>query len=180
MPWFNPYRTPSGDTVSAGGRIVRLPAYLLWSLWGFAVSWSETRDYRRLSHGLPAVLLAGVLVLLLLWQGRPASSEMVSSYRVKAQQATRLEEFDLADFYFRKLEQLAPQDHRIRYDHAMLHVARDDYEAAAAAMQSLVRDDNKADDAKVHLWFAQSALEGRLELEDPLTFAKNHLNLLLE
>ncbi|MGD9853793.1 MAG: tetratricopeptide repeat protein [Planctomycetaceae bacterium] len=180
MPWFNPYRTHANEPVSPAGYVLRFPAYVLWTLWGFVVSWGETRDYRRLWQGLPAVLLAGLLVLLLLWQSRPASRELIESYRDKVQQATRTEEFDLADFYFRKLEQLAPGDTRIRFEHALLYAARDDYVHAAHLMQSLVQDEDRSDDAKVHLWLARTALEGRLELEEPLAFAKTHLNKLLE
>lgn len=180
MPWYNPYRTPTGDRVSPGGHVVRFPVYLLWSVWGFAISWSETREYRRLGEGLPAVLMAAVLILLFVWQGRPASREMVLSYHEKARQATRNEQFELADFYFRKLELLAPGDVQIRYDHALLHEAREDYAATAQIMEQLVRDDDQSDDARAHVWLAQAALEGRLTVDDPLAYAKHHLNQLLE
>lgn len=180
MAWFNPYRTPSNEPVSPAARIVRFPAYVLWTLWGFVVSWCETRDFRRLWRGLPAVLLAGVLLLLLVWQKRPPSRGLIETYRDKAQQATHAEDFELADFYFRKLEQLAPGDRRVRYDHALLHAARGEYPQAAYTMQSLIQDDDQSDDARVHLWLAQSALEGRLEIDEPLNFAKIHLNQLLE
>ncbi len=180
MSWTNPYHTRSGDPVSAAGAVIRFPAYVLWTLWGFGVSWFETRDFRRVWQGFPAVLLAGLLVVLLLRQGRPASSNVVDSYREKAQQATRLEEFDRADFYFRKLEQLAPGDSRIRYDHALLHAARDDYPQAVHIMLGLIQDEDQSDDEKAHLWLARSAIEGRLDMDEPLAFAKIHLNQLLE
>ncbi len=180
MTWIKPSHTRSGDPVSAAGTVIRFPAYVLWTLWGFGVSWFETRDFRRAWQGLPAVLLASLLVLLLLRQGQPASRTMVDSYREKAQQATRLEEFDQADFYFRKLEQLAPDDSRIRYDHALLHAARDDYPQAVRIMLGLVQDEDQSDDEKVHQWLARSAIEGRLDIDEPLAFAKIHLNRLLE
>ncbi|MBX3439565.1 MAG: tetratricopeptide repeat protein [Planctomycetaceae bacterium] len=180
MTWYNPYRTYTGEPVSATGYVVRFPTYILWSVWGFLVSWFETRNFRRLWQGLPAIALAGVLGLLFVRLGRPASNTFVVSYQEKAAQATRAEDYELADFYFRKLQQLAPGDARVRYDHALMLAARGDTSQAAHLMQLLLQDNDHTDDTKVHLWLARTSLEGKLDVEDPTAFAKSHLNQVLE
>lgn len=180
MPWMNPYRLPTGDPVPAGMYVARSPAYVLWTLWGFAVSWVETRRVNRLLLGLPAVVLAAVLVILMLSSSREPSINTISLYLTKAQQATRLEQFDDAEFYFRKLGQLAPQDGAIKYEHAQLYAKQADYASAASLLQRLINDDDQTNDKKVHLDLARWAIEGRLEIEDPAGFAKTHLNRVLE
>jgi tetratricopeptide (TPR) repeat protein len=180
MPWLNPFVTPSGQALNAGRKVVWFPAYVLWTMWGFLVSWSETRRYRLLWQGFPAAALACLFFVLLLWQGRPASQETVGSYLEKARQATHLEEYEKAAFYFRKLRQLAPADTRIRYEHALFCAEQGDYQQAASLMLSLTEDDNRSGAAKVHLWLARSALEGKLDISHTLAFAKHHLNQVLE
>ncbi|MCA9075420.1 MAG: tetratricopeptide repeat protein [Planctomycetaceae bacterium] len=179
MVWINPYRLPTGDPVPSGMYVTRSPAYLLWTLWGFAVSWFETRQVSRSLLGLPAVILAAVLVILMLSSSREASSNTISFYLTKAQQATRLKEFDDAEFYFRKLGQLAPRDGMIKYEHARLYSQQGDYGTAAALLHKLINDDDRTNDKKVHLDLARWAIEGGLEVEDPAGFAKEHLNRVL-
>ncbi len=180
MAWLNPYRSPTGDPVPAGAYVGRSPAYLLWTLWGFCISWVETRRMRRLLQGIPAAALAGMLILLMLSAGREASSNTISSYLSQAQQATRLEEFDKAEFYFRKLEQLAPRDGQVKYQHAQLYAQQDEYAMAATLLQTLIKDDDRTNDTKVHLDLARWAIEGKLEIEDPVGYAKANLNRVLE
>ncbi len=180
MAWMNPFRSPMGDALPGSAYVVRSPAYLLWTLWGFGVSWLETRRMRRLLHGIPAVALAGVLIGLMLSSGREASRGTISAYLAQAQQARHAEDFDAAEFYFRKLEQLAPRDAQIKFEHAQMYAQQERYASAAAILQTLVRDSDRTNDTKVHLELARWAIEGRLELEDPVGFAKSHLNQVLE
>ena len=180
MVWLNPYRLPTGEPVPSSAYVARSPAYLLWTLWGFGVSWVETRRMRRLLLGIPAIALAGMLIMLMLSAGREASSGTISAYLTEAQQAMRSEEFDRAEFCFRKLEQLAPRDTRVKYEHAQLYAQQNDYAMAATLLQTLIRDDDKTNDVKIHLELARWAIEGKLDIEDPIGFAKANLNRVLE
>ncbi len=180
MTWMNPYRSPLGDPVPGGAYVTRSPAYVLWTLWGFGMSWLETRRMRRLLHGIPAVALAGVLILLMLSSGQEASTGTIASYLTQAQRARSLGDFEAAEFYFRKLEQLAPRDTRVKFEHAQLYAEQKQYALAATILQTLINDSDRTNDTKIQLDLARWAIEGKLELEDPVGFAKSHLNRVLE
>jgi tetratricopeptide (TPR) repeat protein len=179
MAWTDPYHSRTGDALSPVLYVVRFPAYLMWQMWGFFVSWWETRELRRLLQGLPALLLAGLLLLLLASRGQPASRELIDKYLQLAQRSVRLEEFDQAEFYYRKLEQLAPANGTVRFEHASMFAEKGEFDRAAVMMGALVSDDDRSNDKDVHLWLARNVLEGKIKTEDPLGFAKEHLNQVL-
>ncbi len=179
MPRPNPYTSATGEPLSVSTYVLRFPQYVMWCSWGFLRSWLETRQLSWLWQGLPALLLATLLGLLLLNSGQPASSETISSYLDQAKQATLADDLDRADFYFRKLGTLAPDDENVVYEHAMLDARRAEYVQAALKLQRLLDDETPAKNTRVHLWLAEQILEGKLQVEDPDAAIRHHLNEVL-
>lgn len=180
MPLRNPYVTDGLDEATPWTSPGRIPAYLAWAGKGFLRCWLQTRRIPLLFQGLPAVVLAAVLAMLFISSDQPVSLETIDGYLRRAEHATAAEEFTEAEFYFRKLEQLAPDDRNVIEQHARLHARQGNYFDAFRMMESLVRDDDQTNDPRIHRWLAEMALQEDVGLQNPLDYAKEHLVAVLD
>ncbi len=177
---MNPYAPLAHEHAPASTYVVRFPLYCLWCLWGFLRCWLDTRHWHWLLQGLPALAIAALLGIVLLNSGQPASQETITSYLDRARQAVKEEEFDQADFYFRKLAAVAPGNRDVIYEHALLDAERENYEQAALKMESLLQEGSSTKDTRVHLWLAERILDGTLSVENSARVATDHLQKVLD
>lgn len=180
MPLRNPYAAIGVDAPAPQFSALQLPAYLAWAGVGFLRCWRQTRHVGYILQGLPALLLVAVLAILFWSRDQPVASQTIESYLARAENAMHLEDYEQAEFYFRKLKELAPTDRKVIHEHALLHARQGDYFEAFRMMETLVSDDDRSNDVKVHLWLAKTALEQDVDIEEPLEFARRHLVAVLE
>ena len=180
MPLRNPYASLGVDDPAEPIRVSQLPAYVVWAVWGFVHCWWETRRLSTLFQGLPAILLAVVLGMLLISRNQSVSLETIDGYLARAEAARALENYDEAEFYFRKLEQIAPDDRNAIEQHAYLHADQGNYGEAFRMMEALVRDEDQSNDVEIHLWLAKTALTKDVGIESRFEYAKSHLVAVLE
>jgi tetratricopeptide (TPR) repeat protein len=150
-----------------------------WSLVGFLKCWLRTRRLGLLIQGLPAIALGGLLGTLLVSSGQPASSDTIDAYLSRAERAIAQEEYEQADFYFRKLQFLAPDSPSVIDKRAELAAGQGNYREAVRLREALVRDADRSNDARIHKWLARVALEQDLGLDSPLDYARSHLDAVL-
>ena len=76
------------------------------ALLGAAGRWISTRRMGRLLVGSPAILVAGLVVVVVVWQTRMPAATIVDSYRTAMGRALASKDLDAAELYLRKLLQL--------------------------------------------------------------------------
>jgi tetratricopeptide (TPR) repeat protein len=155
------------------------PSALSWSLSGFVKCWLRTRHLGLLIQGLPAIALGVVLGGLLISSGQPASSDTIDTYLSRAESAIGQEDYEQAEFYFRKLQLLAPNDPGVIDKRAELAAGQGNYLEAVRLREALVRDGDRSDDSRIHKWLARTALEQDLGLESSVDYARSHLDAVL-
>jgi tetratricopeptide (TPR) repeat protein len=152
---------------------------LNWSLSGFLKCWLRTRHLALLIQGLPAIALGVVLGGLLISSGQPATSDTIDTYLTRAEGAIAQEDYEQAEFYFRKLQLLAPDNPAVIDKRAELAAGQGNYLEAVRLREALVRDGDRSNDARIHKWLASTALEQDLGLESPVDYARSHLDAVL-
>ena len=138
--------------------------------------WLRSRPYRRLLLGVPAIVLAGLVLTGFISRPFYSSPEKATHYRIAAGQAVQQQDFPAADLYFSKLQQLTELDDRTAMLAAIVGMRVRGPADAYQRIQKLAPVD-KLGYGPAHLWIAQ-AIRGRLvqvDADQANRLVENHL-----
>ena len=160
-----------------------LPVRILKSfLAPFAFAWTllKTRNRSLIWWILPVVILVGGLCFIVYQTTFVNQRRIAARYESAVAKAINLGDFDQAELFQRKLEQLGVSTDQGIYNRAQALADSGDIETAAKQMQEIATPDMPGN-PKAHFWLAQHLIEAKLpEFPHPenLKLALNHLQQL--
>lgn len=160
---------------------------LLARIWAWVISypmrfdqWAATRQWPLLLQGLPAIVVAAVMVgiVTVQWSGGPTRHR--PRYQVAVREAMLSEDYEAADVYLRKLARLDSNDNEIQYGLGVVEFEKDNVERARQIMQELAPEDGDGY-PQAHLWLAMQMVEGGRQLSgDEAQVLEHHLKASLK
>lgn len=133
----------------------------VWQLLESAVErvelWFATRRWELAAEGLPACLVAVVLVFIILGQRSKPAVAVAEPYRQALHAALQAHDYERADLYVRKLQDLQAADNNSRYQFALLAAEKGKTEASLEQFWTLAPDGEEGY-PPAHLWLAMRDL----------------------
>lgn len=147
-----------------------------WGEWfaspiGFASYWFQSRRYKLLLGGIPALLMGLMVMAGVLSRPFYSNEAKAERYTAAAQVAAEAEDYDRADLYYSKLYDLGSMDEPTAYDAALVTEAAGRMEDAIVRMSRLAPNDTPGY-AEAHLWLAKALLAEEVEVPES---ARNQL-----
>jgi Tfp pilus assembly protein PilF len=135
-------------------------------VWLFC-DWRDTRPWKALLGGLPALLVAGTALVILLIGQLTDTTVRLDIYDQAAVRALKQEDFAAADVYFRRMAVMNDSSPKGLYGVALAAAGRGEYEQARSLMRQIAPE-NDTGYAWAHLWLATDRLKrgGRLTPEE--------------
>ena len=148
----DPYADPP---VGLKRKLLALPFVMLDGL----QAWWYSRRWRRFLEGLPAVLVAGLILVPSASSWLLNSNRLTDRYKVAVNNAIARDDPETADVYMRKLLRLDAMDPEIRY--AMAYVAghQGDERRASRLLTELAT--SEPGHPRAHLWMAKQMAVGK-------------------
>lgn len=156
-----------------------------WRVFGvffvFVGRWFKTRTYWHLIGGIPAFLLALPLAYCMIRLPFYGNAAKAKHYRAAANVALENEDYDTANLYFRKLQQLGAMNERAEFLAAINAYSSGDEAKGLEQLQQLAPLDNPGF-PPAHIWLANYYLGGEsgVEQEAAQELARQHLDRALE
>ncbi len=135
------------------------------------VSWLPHAQWRYFFQGLPAVMLAGAVIVPLLGE---SSTKDPQRYFDAAREAFEHKNYETAEIFYRALVQLQPDNDIFRYNMARTVEASGRRDEASALMNSLAPRDAQGFPL-AHLWQALQLLRDPAGGRQSVEFAEAHL-----
>ena len=120
--------------------------------------WFVTRRWELAIAGLPACLVAAVLLFIIRGQQSKPAVAVAEPYRQALYAAMQAHDYERADLFLRKLQELQAADDNSRYQFAMLAAAEGKPEIAMEQIWALAPDGEEGY-PPAHLWLAVDDLK---------------------
>ena len=124
------------------------------TLFEFSGRWFQTRHYKMLLGGLPAILIAVPIIYFLVQIPLRTPVATARHYRAAVSEALSANELESAALFYRKLNQLGAVNDGVEFQSAVKMYEVGDVASALAKMKTLAPDD-RAVFVPAHLWMAQ-------------------------
>ena len=134
-----------------------IPIVFRWCffmVFGFLGRWLQTRNYKMLLGGLPAILVAVPIIYFLVQIPLRSPVATARHYRAAVSEALSANELESAALFYRKLNQLGAVNDSVEFQSAVKMYEAGDVDSALAKMKTLAPDD-RAVFVPAHLWMAQ-------------------------
>ncbi|OAI49370.1 hypothetical protein AYO44_06465 [Planctomycetaceae bacterium SCGC AG-212-F19] len=139
-----------------------------------AVDWWHDRQARYFIEGLPAGLLAAMLLAVGILLRVDINGQPIASYRQQASQALQAGDFSTAHVAFQRLTRMEPDSAEFRFGLAVASEALGELERAAALIEKLAPLDRQGY-SPAHLYQARRWLRGTVPAPVRTHFAEIHL-----
>lgn len=146
----------------------------------FLRGWLWTRPYRQLWMGIPALILVLPLAYCAIRLPFYSAEAKSRHYRRAAMEALQQKDFDAAQLFYRKLQQLGDQNERVVFQSALLAAEQGDIDGAYQQIRSIASADQPGL-AEGHLWIARAIAQGSIEQDNPqrLRLLEDHVQHVL-
>lgn len=144
----------------------RWVGHFVYLLVDFLLGWLWTRPYRQLWMGIPALVLVLPLAYCAIRLPFYSAEAKSRHYRQAAIDALKEEDFEAAQLFYRKLQQLGDQHERVVFQSALLVAEQGDLDNAYQQIRSIAPADQPGL-AEGHLWIARSIAQGSIEQDNP-------------
>ena len=159
ISWANPWSASTNFFY----RLRTFPLYLAWSVMGFASGWVQTRQVRWLMLGIPALVLAFLIIGLAMHSQEGLSSETVRRYIETSQRHLKAGRIDQAEFFINRLRTLGFQSDQLLLTRAEIATRRERPDLAENCYREMLTNSDHTQDPLAHRELAFLSMKSTID-----------------